>query len=128
MSRGDSVTIGLSAAQHEGRLRAAVNDLVILSTRTVELAVNLSAVDFVRSNQRSAFTGTSGERSVSSFRAQLGLFEVEGKAIRLIAGEVDVAGVITASTDDHVMIQDNGGIEWALPRDRISHAVIATRE
>lgn len=122
------MTIGLPTRQFEGQLKAAVNDLVVLSTRTVEIAINLNVVSFVRSNQRAAFAGTSGERAVGSFRAQLGLFEVEETSVRLVGKEAfDVTGFITASTDDHVILQDGGGIEWALHRDHITHAVIATQ-
>jgi hypothetical protein len=127
MSRGDAVTVAVGGAHFDGHLLAVVNDLAILRTRTVELGVNLDAVIFVRSNERAATTGTSGERSVSSFRALLGKFEIEGTPLRTVGvgKSFDMTGVIEASTDDHVLLRDIQGLEWALPRSSI--AFVAAR-
>ncbi len=128
MSRGDEITISFGETHFEGQLVATVNDLAILRTRTIELGANLGAVDFVRSNRRSAFPGTSGARSVSSFRALLGRFEVEAAPVRLVGRNTsfDIAGVIDASTEDHILVLDGQGLEWALPRSAIAYVLGAT--
>jgi hypothetical protein len=125
MSRGDRVTVAVAGTQFEGELIAVVNDLALLRTRTLDIGFNLNAVDFVRSNQRAAFTGTSGERTVSSFRALLGKFEVEELQARLVGRDktFDLTGVIGASTEDHVIVVDGPGNEWALPRNRIAYVI-----
>ncbi len=123
MSRGDLVTVATVGSQFEGRLEAAVNDLLILSTKTTDIAVNTATIRFVRSDLRGAFEGSSGDRSVSSFRAQLGRFEVDGAPIRLVGRSFDLTAVINASTDDHVLVCDEHGVEWALPRGEIAYAI-----
>lgn len=125
MSRGDLVSIATAGNHFEGHLVAVVNDLAILRTRTIEIAVKLSTVDYVRSNRRAAFAGTSGERSVSSFRALLGRFEIEGTPVRLVGMDMtfDVTGTIDASTDDHILMRDAQNLEWVLPRVRIAYAI-----
>jgi hypothetical protein len=128
MSRGDLVTVAVADSQFEGELVAVVNDLVVVRTRTVDVGVNLDVVDFVRSNRRGAHVGTSGERSVSSFRALLGRFEIEQQPVRLVGARkvFDLTGIITASTEDHVLVADNSGTEWALPRSRIAYVIGST--
>ena len=128
MSRGDEVTIAVGDTHFAGRLVAVVNDLAVLRTTTIEVGFNLDAVDFVRSNRRGALTGSSGERSVSSFRALLGRFEIDGTEIRVVGrGKAfDLAGTIDASTEDHVLVRDGQGLEWALPRRAIAFVVGAT--
>jgi len=125
MSRGDRVTVAVGGTHFEGRLIAVVNDLAIVGTKTIEVGVNLGAVDFARSNDRAAYTGTSGERSVSSFRALLGRFEIERMPARLVGRHrsFDQTGVIEASSDDHVLIRDDQGLEWALPRGGIAYVI-----
>lgn len=125
MSRGDEVTIAVGGTHFAGHLIAVVNDLAILRTSTIEVGVNLHAVAFVRSNKRAAGAGTSGGRSVSSFRALLGRFEIEQTPLRLFGrgGSFDVTGVIDASTDDHVVVGDPQGVEWALPRSSIAYVL-----
>jgi hypothetical protein len=128
MSRGDLVTIATGGHIYEGRLEAAINDLLIVATKTIAVAANLDRVDFVRSDRRAAFAGTTGSRTVSSFRAELGRYEVEGTAVRLIGTTFDLAGVITASTDDHVVVTDAQSTEWAIPRSKILCSVAAATE
>ena len=130
MSRGDLVTIAVGGARFEGRLDAAVNDLVVIATKTVEVSVNLACIGFVRSDRRGHYEGTTGNREVSSFRACLGRFEVESKPVRVTAVDqtFDVAVVIAASTDDHVLGIDSQGQEWALPRKSIAFAIAASGE
>lgn len=129
MSRGDEVTVAVGGTQFEGQLIAVVNDLAILRTRTIEVGINLDAVVFVRSDKQAAMTGSSGERSVSSFRALLGKFEIEGTPLRLVGRgkSFEVAGIIDASTDDHILLRDRQGLEWALPRSSIAYALGATQ-
>jgi hypothetical protein len=124
MGRGDLVTIAVAGSQFEGRLVAAVNDLLILQTATVEVVVNASTVGYARSDRRGEFEGTSGERGASSFRAQLGRHEVDGTVVRIVGDTFDVTAVIVASSDDHVLLCDNQGVEWALPRHLISYAIV----
>lgn len=125
MSRGDRVTIAIAGTQFEGQLVAVVNDLAVLRTKTIEIAINLRVVDFVRSSQRAAGQGTSGTRSVSSFRALLGRFEIEMTPVRLVGVDkkFDITGVIDASTDDHILAKDGQGVEWALPRHQVAYAI-----
>ncbi len=125
MSRGDLVTFAVGTNHFEGHLAATVNDLVIVRTKTMEVAINVSLVTFARSDKQQVFAGTTGERSVSSFRAQLGRYEVEATPVRLVDADngFDLVGVIEASTDDHVLVRDEQGHEWALPRNRIGCAV-----
>ena len=122
MSRGDLVTIAVGSVQFEGELNAAVNDLVVISTKTFAAAVNTSLISFARSDQRGAFAGTAGDRSVSSFRAQLGRYEIDGTLARLISvdGAFDLVAVVEASTDDHLMVRDGQGLEWVLPRSKVA--------
>lgn len=123
MSRGDQVTIGVGAQQFDGRLVAAVGDLLVLRTKDIEVAIRLPAVGFVRCNQRAVFAGTSGERSVGSFRAYLGVAEIDGIPVRLVGQGYDITGIIDASTDDHWLIVDRNGAEWALPRQTAEYCV-----
>ena len=117
------MTVAVGDVRHEGRLTAAVNDLIVIQGQTSETSLNLAAVTFVRSDRRAEFEGTSGERSASSFRAQLGRHEVDGTPVRLQGQGLDVTGVITASTDDHVLVRDSIGAEWGIPWSEISCAV-----
>lgn len=121
MSRGDLVTLGVADHQFEGRLVAAVNDLVVVTTKTLEVAVNVALLRFARSDRAGAFVGTTGDRTASSFRAELGRYEVEAVAVRIVGdnGSFDLSGVVEASTDDHVLVRDAQGIEWALARGGI---------
>lgn len=125
MSRGDRVTVASGDTHFEGQLIAVVNDLAIIRTKTIEVGINLGAIDFARSNERAAYTGTSGERTVSSFRALLGRFEIERLPARLVGTNksFDQTGIIDASTEDHVLISDHQGLEWALPRSGIAYVI-----
>lgn len=125
MNRGDLVTVSAGGQEFEGRLVAVVNDLLVVATKTYEVVFNLATVDFARSDRQAAFSGSSGDRTVGSFRAALGRAEVDQNPIRLVgtAGVFDVTGVIDASTEDHVLMRDGQGIEWALPRSRMAFAV-----
>ena len=121
MSRGDHVTIGISGRQFEGRLVAAVNDLLLLQTNDVEVAVSIPSVSFVRSNRQAALDGTSGERRVSSFRAYLGAAEIDRFPVRLVGEGFDVTGIVDASTDDHWLVIDDQGVKWALTRSSVHY-------
>ncbi|MDJ0925256.1 MAG: hypothetical protein QNJ77_11900 [Acidimicrobiia bacterium] len=125
MSRGDLVSIGVADRQFEGQLVAAVNDLLVLETRTARVAINVSTLRFARSERRGAFTGTTGERGVSSFRADLGRYEIEGKPVRLIGREpgTDLTGVIVAATEDHVLLRNAAGLETVVPRSELACAI-----
>lgn len=125
MSRGDLVTIAVAGWRFEGRLAAAVNDLVVVTTKTLEVAVNAALVDFARSDRHAAFEGTTGARTVSSFRAQLGHYEIEETPVRLIGLDngFDLTARIDASTDDHIVARDRQGLEWILPRTRVACAI-----
>ena len=123
MSRGDRVTIGVGEDRFEGQLVAAVNDLLLLRTSEVEVAVNLRAVGFARCDQRAAFDGTSGERSVASFRAYLGVAEIDQLPARFVGHGFDVTGIIDASTDDHWLVIDHNGVEWALAQAAIGYCL-----
>lgn len=127
MSRGDLVTASVGGTRFEGRITTAVNDLLVIATKTLEAGLNISSVGFVRSEHRGQFEGTTGNRDVSSFRAYLGRFEVEGTPVRLVATEdsFDVTLTITASTDDHLFGLDAQGREWVLPRRNTGFAVAA---
>jgi hypothetical protein len=125
MSRGDLVTVALADRHFQGRLAAAVNDLIIVQTRTCQVAVNTDTVQYVRSDRRAEFDGTTGNRTVSSFRAGLGRHEVEQTPVHLIGRSpaIDIIGVIEASTEDHVLVRDLHGVEWALVRTEIACAI-----
>lgn len=125
MSRGDLVTVAIGSSQFEGQLTAVVNDLLVVSTKTLEVAINMFLIGFVRCDQRSVFAGTTGNRSVSSFRAQLGRYEIDAAAVRLVGarGSFDLIGMIEASTDDHVVTRDTQGLEWLLPRTEIAYVI-----
>lgn len=125
MSRGDLVTVGIADNQFEGRITTAVNDLLVMTTKTLEVAINVSLVEFARSDRAAVFDGTTGDRTVSSFRAELGRCEIAGSSVRLIGvrGSFDLTAAIEASTDDHVLVRDRQGLEWALPRTAIACAV-----
>lgn len=124
MTRGDLVTVAVADNHFEGRLTATVNDLLVMSTKTIGVSINTTLVDFARSDKREAFEGTTGDRSVSSFRAQLGRYEIDATPVRLIGarGSFDLVGVIAASADDHVLVYDKQGLEWVLPRTAIACA------
>lgn len=125
MSRGDLVTVAAAGHHFEGNLEAAVNDLLIITTKTLTVAVNVARVQFARSDRRAEFEGTTGDRTVSSFRAELGRHEVEGNRVRLVGsgGGFDLTGIIEASTDDHVLMRDGQGLEWVLPRNQLAFAI-----
>lgn len=125
MSRGDLVTISTADHEFEGRLVAAVNDMAVLATKTLEVAVNLDLAHFVRSDRKGAFAGSTGDRSASSFRAALGRAEIEQSRLRLVGRDraFEVTGVIDASTDDHILVKDGQGVDWALPRRQVAFAI-----
>ncbi len=123
MSRGDQVTVAAAGLQYTGRLSAALNDLLVLETDHQVVAVNTSAVEFVRSEGHARVAGTSGERTAGSFRAYLGRHEVNGAPVRLIGTTFDVVGVVAACTDDHVLVCDEHDVEWALPQRLIVFAI-----
>ncbi len=123
MSRGDQVTVAAAGSQHTGRLSAALNDLLVLETTDQVVAANTKAVDFVRSDEPAHFPGTSGERTIGSFRAYLGRHEVEGTSVRLVGATFDIVAVVEACTDDHVLARDESGVEWALPQEIIALAI-----
>ena len=125
MSRGDRVTVAVADRQFEGRLLVAVNDLIIVQTKTRRVAINIDLVQYVRSDRRSEFEGTTGDRAISSFRAGLGRHEIEQTPVHLIGRTtaIDLVGVIEASTDDHVLVRDQRGVEWALTRSEIACAI-----
>lgn len=123
MSRGDQVSIGIGDHQFEGRIVAAVNDLVVLHTGEVEIAASVDAIDFVRSNRPATHPGTSGERAVSSFRAYLGAAEIDRSPVHLVGSGFDVEGIIDASTVDHWLVIDQNGVQWALSRHAIGYCV-----
>jgi hypothetical protein len=122
MSRGDLVTIGVGDTEYQGRLVAALNDLLVLVTPTMRVAVDAGAVRSVRSDRPAAHEGSSGDRIIGSFQALLGSFEVEGRPVRLLdaAGSFDVTGVVTATTADHVDVRDGDGREWVLARRAVT--------
>jgi len=125
MSRGDLVTIGVGDAEYQGRLEVAINDLVVLATSTLRVAIDTAAIRFARSDRPNAFEGTSGDRSVASFQAFLGSYEVDRQPVRLrdAAGSFDVTGIIQATTQDHVNLQGPEDKEWILTRRSIACAL-----
>jgi len=126
MSRGDLVGVGIGGRTFSGRLVAAVNDYVSLDTETSRVVINLNSVRFARSERVGAFPGTTGERSVSSFRAELGRHEIEARPVRLLgAGDgFDVTGVIVVSATDHVVVVDSRRVEWLLPLEKLCCVVL----
>jgi len=122
MSRGDLVTIGVGATEYQGSLVAAINDLVILTTPVLRVAIDAGAVHFARSDRPAAHEGSSGERTIGSFQALLGSYEVEGRPVRLrdAGGSFDVTGTVTATTADHVDVRDGDGREWVLARGAVT--------
>lgn len=125
MSRGDLVTVAVADRQFEGRLLAAVNDLVVLQAGSLQVGINGEVIQYVRSDRRAEFAGTTGDRTISSFRAGLGRYEVEQLPVHLIGRTpaIDVCGIIEASTDDHVLLRDSQGVEWAIARCEIACAI-----
>lgn len=123
MSRGDLVTVGVLNAQFEGRIVTAVNDLIVLHTADVAIGVRTDAAGYVRTVRQAAFTGTVGGRDAASFRAYLGRFEVDSEPVRLVGETFDVEALITASTDDHLLVVDRNGTEWMLPRATLAYAL-----
>ncbi len=128
MARGDLVTVAAAGHRFEGHLTPAVNDLVVVATKTQNVAANVNALHFARSDRVGTGPGSTGDRAVSSFRAHLGTYEVEGSPARLVGadGAFDVVGVIEASTEDHVLLRDAQGAKWALPRGLIALAIGVT--
>ncbi|MEA2002243.1 MAG: hypothetical protein U9N84_10230 [Actinomycetota bacterium] len=122
MSRGDLVTISTAGHEFEGRLVLVINDLAVIATRTLEAAVNIGMIRFVRSDRTAVFEGTTGKRTVSSFRAELGRYEVEALPARFIGDteSFDLKGVIEASSDDHVLVRDVHRTQWAVARSKIA--------
>jgi hypothetical protein len=122
MCRGDLVTIGVGDVEYQGRLEAAINDLVVVTTPGLRVAVAAAAIRFVRSDRPGAGEGTTGDRSITSFQALLGSYEVERRPVRVhdAAGSFDVSGIVLATTPDHVNLQSPGGQEWILARGAIA--------
>lgn len=115
MQRGDRVTVSCHGHSFAGKLAAARGDLAVLATVDAEVAINLAAVDhvtFVRDGD-----GVTGDRSYGSFRAYLGMLEVEGPPVRLLGGDVDLAGRVDAVAADHVVVL--GPSETVVPIVRI---------
>ena len=88
-----------------------------------EAAISVSAVSFARCDRRGVFAGTTGERSVGSFRAYLGTAEIDQLPVRLIGQGFDVNGIIDASTEDHWLVIDSNGVEWALSRPAVEYCL-----
>ncbi len=125
MSRGDLVTVSVGTNRFEGQLTAVINDLAVVQTKTIVAAINTTALTFARTDKQTAFSGSTGNRDISSFRAFLGKHEIDKTPLRLIAtsGAFDLLGVIDASTDDHLVVHDQHGLEWVLSRIEIGCAI-----
>jgi hypothetical protein len=126
MSRGDLVGIAAGAHTFTGKLVAAVNDLVTIQTETVRVAFNLDAIRFVRRDRVAAFPGSSGERSVGSFRAELGSHAVAARAVRLVGtgGGLEIDAVIDVVAEDHIVVTDTRGSRWMLPIRDVAFVVL----
>jgi hypothetical protein len=119
MQRGDRVTLGGAGHSFTGKLTIARGDLAVLATHETDVAVNIGAVDlatFVRDGD-----GVSGDRSYRSFRAYLGMLEVEGMTVRLLGRDIDIVGRVDAVAADHVMVI--GTTEATVPITRIAAVV-----
>lgn len=125
MSRGDLVTVAAAGHQFKGQLIAVVNDLLVIAAGTLEVIVRLDNLQFARSDRRAHFEGTTGDRTVSSFRAALGRSEIDQSTVRLVgvSDAFDVTGIIEASTDDHFLVKTSQGLTWALPRAQTAFAI-----
>ena len=51
--------------------------------------------------------------------------EIEQSRLRLVGRDraFEVTGVIDASTDDHILVRDGQGVDWALPRHQVAFAI-----
>lgn len=124
MQRGDQATIAAAGHTFSGRIEAARQDLAVVVSGEVRVVVNLAAVDAVHLSPGAG--GTGGDRTYGSFRAFLGMLEVEGSAVRIIGRKIDVRGRVEVVADDHVLLDALGGGRWAIVLSRIA-AVIAGR-
>lgn len=114
MQRGDHVSITLGEHEFAGSITAARGDLVMLRTRSLELALNVAAIDLV--HLQPGRDGTTGDRTFGSLRAFAGMLEVEGTPTRILGEGVDVRGRLRVVADDHVMVEGSAGqwiVAWA---------------
>ncbi|NIR41342.1 MAG: hypothetical protein GWN07_36360, partial [Actinobacteria bacterium] len=86
MQRGDDVTVRTAGLAFTGRLEAARNDLAVLVRVDLRIALNTGAIDAVAVT--AGGRGVVGDRTYGSFRAYLGMLEVEGPEVRLIGRDV----------------------------------------
>ena len=113
MQRGDIVTLILGERELTGRLLGARNDLAVVALSDGVAAVNLSSVDAARLGRGGE--GTSGDRTYGSFRAYLGMLEVEGRPVVVLGRGVEVRGTVVAVAPDHLLVRATSDVNWALP-------------
>jgi hypothetical protein len=111
MQRGDQVTIAAFGHTFSGSLTAVRKDLAMLVNADTHIAVRLGSVDSAHLTPGRG--GETGDRTFGSFRAYLGMLEVEGTVVRLVGRDVDVRGRIEVVAEDHVLVAAMDG-RWAV--------------
>lgn len=129
MQRGDAVTVTVGGHTFSGPLVAARGDLAMITVGDSPVAVNVAAVDAV-AMERTGSAGVTGDRTYGSFRAYLGMIEVEATVVRIVGTRIDVRGQIQIVGTDHVLVTStpaagSARTEWAIPVPSIG-AVITT--
>lgn len=116
MQRGDLVTVVIAEHTFAGPLRAVRGDLAVLTVADATVAVNTASVHSVAMERASG--GVSGDRTYGSFRAYLGMLEVEASPVRIVGERLDVRGRIEVVATDHVLVESLtaglGATRWAI--------------
>ncbi len=118
MQRGDDVTVRTAGHAFTGRLEAARNDLAVLVRDDLRIALSTTMIDALA--MTTGGRGVAGDRTYGSFRAYLGMLEVEGPEVRLIGRDVDVRGRVEAVAKDHVLVVRGDGTRWAIALESLA--------
>ncbi len=126
MQRGDLVSVVIAEHTFSGPLQAVRGDLAVLTVGDATVAVNTKSVHSVAMERRSG--GVSGDRTYGSFKAYLGMLEVEGLVVRLVGDRLDVQGRIEVVATDHVLVESltaaPGTTRWAVATPSIGAVII----
>lgn len=125
VQRGDRITLVSGTVQFSGVPVYARGDLVSLQAGAALVEAHLDALDSVTVDARATGAGRAMVREAESFKARLGLIELAGEAVEVVArgGSSRARGRVATVARDHVVLQAEGGREVLLPFDGIAFVV-----
>jgi hypothetical protein len=129
LARGDLVACVSGDASFAGEVVHAGTDFATLHTAAGEyVEVNLAAAVAIRVDQRSTAGGRSRDPyGPETFLARLRELELEETGVEVLmpGGRQRIRGRIEAAATDHILVVDDAGGEWFVPRAAITFVVHA---